>query len=178
MFYKVKVWSAEDSTQRKCFYTMSCLPYVSKQSIEEYLKANTVYQVSVIALPPYVTQLKKSYKLWDLIELGIHIKSIEFFTHKWLKCENSTLIDKFYKLPFVVDVVLYNNYWYSFFKYPAPFVTNLKETIEEILMFTPRISKSNYYYLPGKYIMKEENSRWALYEITTELVYFYSKCSK
>ena len=140
MYYKVKVYSAEDSTKRNDFFVKENLPYVDRKVLEEFFRKATCYQVKVTPLP-HVTQLKKKYKAWDSMDLERHIRNIRFYTLKEHEVNDWMTIATFYKeRPFDIENELYYGVWYSFCKRPNYTCKSILDTLFDI-GFVPHISK-------------------------------------
>ena len=134
MYYKVKVWSAEDCTKKESYYIKETLPYVDRNCLEGFFKKVTDYQVSVVALPAHVTKLKKKFKVWDSFELQEHIRNLKFYTMNAHEVEEWSPIATFYKeKPFDIETCYYYNKWYSFFKNSGKYTTDIYKTLQEIL---------------------------------------------
>ena len=166
MYYKVKVYSAEDSTKRNDFFVKETLPYVNREVLEEFFQKATPYQVKVIPLP-HVTQLKKKYKAWDSMDLERHIKDIRFYTLKEHEVEDYFPYATFYKeKPFDIENDFFNGQWYSFFKRPGKYTTDIWTTLVEILYGIcpePHISKNGDPFVADKYILTNDGfGHWNL----------------
>lgn len=132
MYYKVKVYSAEDSTKRNDFFVKETLPYVNRKVLEEFFQKATPYQVKVTPLP-HVTQLKKKYKAWNSIDLESHIREIRFYTLKEHEVEEWRTIATFYKeKPFDIETNRYCGVWYSFCKNPNYTCNSILNTLTDI----------------------------------------------
>lgn len=157
MYYKVKVYSAEDSTKRNDFFVKETLPYVNREVLEKYLQKATCYQVKVIPLP-HVTQLKKKYKAWDSIDLYYHIRDIRFYTLKEHEVNDWIGIATFYKeKPFDIEVSNYMGVDYTFFKRPGKYTISIVETLVDTIdpcsniLGTIRLSRYDDPFVIGKY---------------------------
>lgn len=157
MYYKVKVYSAKDSTKRNDFFVKETLPYVDRKVLEEFFQKATCYQVKVTPLP-HVTQLKKKYKVWDSIDLEYHIRTIKFYTLKEHEVNDWVGIATFYKeKPFDIEVSNYMGVDYTFFKRPGKYTTSIIETLVDTIdpcsniLGTIRLSKYDDLFVIGKY---------------------------
>lgn len=149
MYYKVKVYSAEDSTKRNDFFVKETLPYVNRKVLEEFFQKATCYQVKVTPLPQ-VTQLKKKYKAWNSIDLESHIREIRFYTLKEHEVEEWRTIATFYKVqPFDIETDLYCGVWYSFCKRANYTCNSILDTLLDVGCEV-RISKYGDPFVIGK----------------------------
>lgn len=159
MYYKVKVYSAEDSTKRNDFFVKETLPYVDRKVLEEFFQKATCYQVKVVPLP-HVTQLKKKYRAWDSMDLEKHISNIRFYTLKEYESEEYFPYATFYKeKPFDIENDFFNGKWYSFFKRPGKYTTDIWTTINEVLegMWPePHLSVNKDTYIADKFILTND----------------------
>ena len=156
MYYKVKVYSVEDNTKRKDFFVKEA--FVGRELLELYYKKATNYQVKVVTLPPYVTTLKKKYKVWDSVELEEHIRKLKFYTLKRHEVNDWIGIATFYKeKPFDIEVSNYMGVDYTFFKRPGKYTTSIIETLVDTIdpcnnkLGTIRLSKYDDPFVIGKY---------------------------
>jgi len=157
MYYKIKVYSAEDSTKRNDFFVKETLPYVDRKVLEEFFQKATCYQVKVTPLP-HVTQLKKKYKAWDSVDLERHIRDIRFYALKEHEVNDWICIATFYKeKPFDIEVSNYMGVDYTFFKRPGKYTTSIVETLVDAIdpcnnkLGTIRLSKYDDPFVIGKY---------------------------
>jgi len=133
MYYKIKIYSAEDSTKRNDFFVKETLPYVDRKVLEEFFQKATCYQVKVTPLP-HVTQLKKKYKAWDSVDLERHIRDIKFYTLKEHEVNDWIGVATFYKeKPFDIEVSNYMGVDYTFFKRPGKYTTSILKTLLDIV---------------------------------------------
>lgn len=166
MFYKIKVWSAEDYTQRTSFYIKETCPIIHTADLQEFYQKATNYQVRVVKLPPKVTQLSEKYRVWDTLELEKHIRNLKFYTHKEYTVEDYMEIPntKFLKKPFEIENSYYLGKWYSFFKKPDYNIINslievLVIDIDPCSKYLYPIKEDKYHnpYSVGKFIWTQGN---------------------
>lgn len=135
MYYRIKVWSKEDCSKKEIYYIKdNVAPYVVIECLEQFYKMATKYQVKITALPPNVTKLKKKYKVWDTIELEKHIRELRFYNIKKRETDEYAYIETFYKeKPFDIETEFFNGNWYTFFKRPGKYTTDIYKTLKEIV---------------------------------------------
>ena len=157
MYYKVKIYSAKDSTKRKDFFVKETLPYIDRKSLEEFFQKATYYQIKVVPLP-HVTQLKKKYKAWDCIDLERYIRDIKFYTLEEYEAEDYIKIAQFYRVkPFAIETSYFKGQWYSFFKRPGKYTISITDTLVETIdpcsniLGIIRLSKYGDPFVEGKY---------------------------
>lgn len=130
MYYKVKISSVEDCTQKASYYVKNTDSRINRESLEVFFKKATPYKVEVIALPPHITKLKKKYKVWYAMELEAFIRKLTFYTVKYREVEDWVTIATFYGMqPFNIDARFFKGVWYSFCDRPNYTCANIYGTL-------------------------------------------------
>ena len=127
MYYKVKVWSIEDNTQKKSFYYQDNDPLVNEKIIADECRKYVDYQVKVEA---FTSRPRKCNKVLAWSGIITALRKVKFYTIKTHEVEDWMTISTFYReQPFDIETQFFYGEWYTFCKRPNYTCTSITDTL-------------------------------------------------
>ena len=155
MYYRIKVFSSIYEAEQEVILYKDDDPCLTKEDVEEFVSKATPYKVNVT-----MCKHKAHRRVFDsCVKLYKYVSNLRFYKGHWEDVEDWKRVATFYTgnsaffsdEPFSIETDCFNNQWYSFFKRPNKYITDLYSTITDCGIGYPRITKNGDPYLFGKY---------------------------